>query len=70
MPTGFLATGDVDGNVYLWNVANGHLMATLHGAAGGAIQSIAFSPDGSILAVGDENANTFIWDMNGLGAAN
>lgn len=28
---------------------------------------VAFSPDGSMLAVGDENAHTYIWNMNGFG---
>ena len=107
-----LATGDNNGNVYLWNVATGAPMATLYGPKGGFVQSIAFSPrggilaatsdndadhkyvtcvwdnttgkllatfqdpnslfvsritfspDGSILAVGDGDANTWIWNMN------
>jgi WD40 repeat protein len=30
------------------------------------VTRIAFSPDGSMLAVGDENTHIYIWDTRGL----
>jgi hypothetical protein len=51
--------------IYVRNTAGG-VFAVLHGpdSAGGTM--LAFSPDGSTFAVGDEKASTFIWNVNGL----
>jgi WD40 repeat protein len=47
----------------VWNTT-GKLLATFQDPNSMGVTRIAFSPDGSILAVGDENANTYIWNMN------
>jgi len=49
----------------IWNTA-GKLLTTRAdpGSTGGT--KLAFSPDGSLLAVGDTNDSTYVWDMSGL----
>lgn len=51
---------DIDGNltdssIILWDVASGHKLHTF--SAQGDVTSLAFGPDGQVLAVGAENAN-------------
>jgi WD40 repeat protein len=48
-----LATGSVDGIVRLWDTQTGQLIDTIQ--AGGQVQSIAWSPDGTKLAYGNSN---------------
>jgi WD40 repeat protein len=48
-----LAAGDADGSVLLWDLASEPHRRTLPGRANGAT-SLAFSPDGRILATGME----------------
>lgn len=47
----------------VWDTA-GKLLATFSDPGSLVVTRIAFSPDDSILAVGDENAHTYIWNMN------
>jgi WD40 repeat protein len=54
-----LATGDADGNVYLWSMATGKLQQTLHDPQGLPVSDVAFSPDGTALvAAGNNPAHT------------
>ena len=39
-------------------------MATFNDPGSLGVTRLAFGPDGSVLAVGDENANTWTWNMN------
>jgi WD40 repeat protein len=63
-----LAAGDVDGDVYLWNFDTAQREFTLpappgtSGLSTGSISSVAFSPDGSTLAVGYNNGDVVLWD--------
>ena len=46
----YLAAGDDDGTVRLWDAGTGHPVATLTGHTG-EVSSVAYSPDGRVLAV-------------------
>ena len=59
-----VATGDKDGNSYLWDPQTGQQ----HGppftiAAAGEVYAIAISPDGSTLAAGYSNGSTYLWGI-------
>ena len=48
---------------YLWNVATKKLTATLTDPGSKGVESVAFSPDGKTLAVGDFNGRTYLWNV-------
>ena len=54
--------GDTEGTAGIWDAATGKLFVTLQ-QNGPGIQSLAFSPDGKWIAVGDENGMISIWDV-------
>jgi len=58
-----LATGDDNGNAYVWNVATGRRIATFTDPNSISVGAVAFSPDGSMLAAGDDNGRTYVWDV-------
>jgi WD40 repeat protein len=51
-------------SICLWDVATGHLIATLHDPHSEGAFPLEFNPDDSILAVGDANANTYLWKLS------
>jgi len=51
-----------DNNVRLWEVAKGKEQAVLKGHAA-RVLSVAFGPDGKMLATGDENGSIKLWDL-------
>jgi eukaryotic-like serine/threonine-protein kinase len=59
-----LASGDAYGFVRLWNLQSG-ATAVLH-AHPGAVDTIAFSPDGRSLATSGEDAIVRVWPLEGL----
>jgi len=54
---GVLATGDYAGNVYLWNVGSGQVTSSMNVPGGVSVSALAFSPDGSVLAAGNETGS-------------
>jgi WD40 repeat protein len=58
----FLATGDGEGNVALWNVADGALLRPFAGAPG-RILSLAFAKNGEFLLGASSNGWFYIWEV-------
>jgi WD40 repeat protein len=52
-----------DGQVDLWNAATGRPVASLRDPVGGAsVHAVAFSPDGKVIAAGDDAGVITLWD--------
>ena len=60
---GILATGDADGNILLWQVADGRQLLTCQQQTG-SIRSLAFSPDGTTLASSSDDQNVKLWNVS------
>ena len=54
-----VATGDANGNAYLWSAATGQRTSIL--PTGDKVFAVAFSPDGTLVATGDKNGSTGVW---------
>jgi TolB-like protein len=63
----YLALGDVDGTVKIWEMPGGKFIQTLtgHGEYVLSVLSVVFSPDGKYLASGGLERTIKIWEMPG-----
>ncbi|MDF5713756.1 MAG: NB-ARC domain-containing protein [Rhizonema sp. NSF051] len=57
-----LATGDADGKLRLWRVADGKQLMTLQGH-GSWVWSVSFSPDGQQIVSGSEDSAICLWNV-------
>lgn len=58
--SGLLATGAQDGNVQIWQINNGTLVATINGTGQyPPMAGLAFSPDGHVLAVATDKVRLY-----------
>ena len=62
-PDDLLATVSYGGKVKLWEMERGRCLGTLQGYSH-VIRAIAFSPDGSLLAHGDDLGMLSLWDVH------
>lgn len=58
---GQLATGDADGRILLWRVADGQQQLACRGQTG-AVSALAFSPEGTTFASGSDDRSLRLWD--------
>jgi WD40 repeat protein len=66
--TGLLASSDRKGAVVLWDVAGRKKLARVEQPLTGEIQSLAFSPDGRLLAGGCHGRTIYFWDVTARSA--
>src|SRR5262249_40600760 len=62
-----LATGGLDRQVQLWDVATGRILRSLAGHRG-PVETLAFAPDGKSLASGSSDTTVLVWSVPGADA--
>lgn len=65
-PYGLLATGSQIGKVAVWDWETGNLLREIQASPLAQISSLAFSPDGTLLAIGDNDGVVTLWDVSNL----
>jgi len=57
----FLAAGDGNGHVYVWQVSTLGFAGSLADPGSKGVTSVAFNPGSSLLAAGDGNGHVYLW---------
>ena len=57
----YLAAGDANGHVYLWQLSPLSLVSTLTDPSSKGVTSVAFNPGSSVIAAGDANDHVYLW---------
>jgi len=60
---GFLATGDINGHFYIWNLAAGKISYNKYDPTSLGVYAVAFSRNGEYFATGDGNGNVYLWSQ-------
>lgn len=58
-------TASLDGMAKLWRVADGTVLSTFTGGHADAINTAAFSPDGTMILTGGDDTNAVLWSLFG-----
>jgi WD40 repeat protein len=59
-----LASGSIDKNVILWDVASRERLGASLSGHDGPVYSVALSPDGKTLASGSGDSSIILWNVN------
>jgi WD40 repeat protein len=56
-----IATGDADGNTYIWNAGSRQIARTVTDQGSTGVSSVAFSENSALLATGDADGKAYLW---------